>query len=284
MAIKTRNGSRKRTPKPRFITLREAGAMVMNLENPKAAYAEMDASVNRFTRIVYVSRNISRIALMFSILSAAMAAYFWYVQGTVPVWVPVIGAFSLILAIFLHPLSLDKSVVGTLLLPKEPEPIRDLLNRLARGEFAAHVGDDNHAMVDIEDVRTVIADRRADRLLPIEIVQRQCIAANRKIKDVSSKVPIEPMRPGSELVDPQTVDELNKCASGAMLKVNTAYAIILGGGDASEGATLLRQLERRPNAVIRQPDTHYMPVGRLRAFAKKEGIPGVIASPWDAMQ
>jgi hypothetical protein len=284
MALKTGNRSRKRTSKPHFISLRAACAMVMNPENPDAAYAEMDASVNRMARIFQMSWHTSLITLFLSILSAAAAAYYCYAGGKVPLFVIAVGALFLILAILSHPLTLNKTVIGKLILPKEPEAMRDLLNRLARGEFAAHMGDDNHAMVNIEDVRTVIADRRADRLLPTEIARRQSIAANRRIKDISRKLPLEPMRSDAELVDPETIDELNKCASGAMLKLNTAYAIILGHGDATKGAALLRQLERQSNTVIRQPGSQYIQVGGFRAFLKEQRIPGVITAPWDGMR
>ena len=281
---KRSTGATRRPHEPHFITLREAAAMVMSPENPDAAYPELDAATERTARVFVLSQTTSRVLTATALALIALAVLLGVSQGIAETPATLLAAIAttIVLAVLSHPLALRKTLIGKLLLPPEPEPVRDLFNRLARGEFTSHWGDDSHAVVDIADIRTVIADRREDAKLSPDQAERQAKAANRKIRDLSVAIPAQPMQiPDNQIVEPANLDELNAAPSGAYLKINSAMAFIAGGGDPGTGAALLRSLERQSNAIIRQPGSQYMTVGDLRAFLKENEVPGVKPSPWD---
>jgi len=267
---------------PRYITLREAGAMVMNPDNPTASYVEMDRVTGKVARIFLVTQRISYGAAAMAILIAAIYAVSYLIAATPlsPKYAAVFGGVFLCIAVLAHPLTISKTFIGALLIPKGPDGVEDLLDRLGRGEFSAHWGDDGHPMVDIADVRRVIADRKADAALPPSQRCPRPIRGRRPI-DRSLKLKPDPMPDGREIVDPPTLADLNAAPSGAFLKMNTAYAFIIGGGDRTKGEAELRRMERQSNSIIRQPDTHYMEVTSLRAFLKERGYEGIGGSPRD---
>jgi hypothetical protein len=269
---------------PHYISLREAGAILINPANPAAAYAELESAVARTFQVFVKARRISYAAGTIALLSAARCAYYLVGARAVPFSALSAALFALALLIFVgfHPITIRKTLIGRFLVPPAPEPISDLLDRLGRGEFEAHFDDDNQIMVDIADIRTVLADRDADAASPIP---RQQYKARRRTKprDLAIKLKADPMPQGAERVEPANIDALNACPAGAYIRFNDAYAFILGDGDPHEGAALLRRFERQSNSIIRQPGDQYMKVGKLRAFLKKNGYKGVKGSPWDAL-
>jgi hypothetical protein len=269
---------------PHYITLREAGAMLINPANPAAAYAELEAAVERTFQVFVKARRISYAAGTIALLSAARCAY--YLVGTRAVPFSALSAtlFSLALLTFVgfHPFTIRKTVIGRFLVPPEPEPISDLLDRLGRGEFEAHFDGDNQIIVDIADIRTVLADRAADAASPIPRQQHKEPRLT-KPRDLALKLKADSMPQGAERVEPTNIDALNACPPGAYIRFNDAYAFILGDGDPHEGAALLRRFERQSNSIIRQPGDQYMKVGKLRAFLKQNGYKDVKGSPWDAL-
>jgi hypothetical protein len=269
---------------PHYITLREAGAMLINPANPAAAYAELEAAVDRTLQAFHKTRAISYIAGITALVAVATSATFLILTRHLPypgVQAGVLGLAALTSVAF-HPLTVAKTFIGGIIIPPEPEPVRDLLARLGRGEFAAHYGDDNEILVDVEDIKTVIADRAADVALPGSKA-RTTAPRRTKPRDFSGKLNPDPMPAEAEIVDPDTIAQLNECASGAYIKINDAYGFIIGNGDRHKGAAELRRLERQSNSVIRQPGDQYMKVGRLRAFLKEKGQEDIKGSPWDAM-
>lgn len=276
-----KNRHRKR-PKPHYITLREAGAMVMNPDNPHLSYAEIDQITDHVARIYRITRRISygAAAMALAIVVIYAASLLIAASPPAPKYPAVVGGVFLFVALLTHPIAISQTFIGALLIPKGPDAVDDLLDRLGRGEFSTHWGEDGHPMVDIADIRRVIADRQAEAALPPSQQPPRPIRGRRPI-DRSLKLKPDPMPDGVEIVDPATLADLNAAPSGAFLKMNTGYAFIVGGGDRSKGETELRRLERQSNSIIRQPDSHYMRVTSLRAFLKEHGYEGVGGSPWD---
>lgn len=273
---------RKKQPKPRYITLREAGAMVMNPDNPQLSYAEIDQVTNQVAHIYLATRRISYGAAAIAVTIAVMYAASLLIVASPPAlkYAAVLGSVFLCIALLTHPITISKTFVGALLVPKGPEGVEDLMDRLARGELSAHWGDDGHPMVDIADIRLVIADRQAEAALPPSQRPPRPTRHGGPI-DRSLKLEPDPMPDSGEIVDPATLDDLNAAPASAFLRMNTAYAFILGGGDRTKGEAELRRMERQSHSIIRQPDTHYMEVTSLRAFLKEQGYEGVGGSPWD---
>jgi len=276
-----RSKSAQRT-KLEYITLREAGAMVMNPDNPEAAYLELDEAVVKTARIFFVSRRTSRICAVLALASAAISAFTGAAHGatTLTIGFAIMSAASAIFAGLTHEVTLRKTFIGGLVVPRQPEPVSDLMNRLARGEFTAHWGEHNQVMVNIEDIRTVVGDRKREALSPVQAVQG-ANAAQDTIRDLSLDISLSEMDHGAQTVEPATIEELNQAPGSAHMRINAAYAFIFGDGDPLEGAALLRQFERRSNAIIRQPDSQYVLVGDVRKFLKDKQIPGVETSAWD---
>ena len=256
--------------------------MVMNPDNPEAAYLELDEAVVKTARIFFVSRRTSRICAVLALASAAISAFTGAAHGatTLTIGFAIMSAASAIFAGLTHEVTLRKTFIGGLVVPRQPEPVSDLMNRLARGEFTAHWGEDSQVMVNIEDIYTAIEDRKRDALSPVEAL-RSTTAAQGKIRDLSLDIPVGAMEHGAETVEPATIEELNQAPGSAHMRISAAYAFILGDGDPVEGAALLRQLERRSNAIIRQPDSQYVLVGDVRRFLKDKQVPGVETSAWD---
>ena len=273
---------RKPAKRHKTITLREAAAMVMNPDNPQASYPELDRSVERTAQVFRVASLISRLAGAAAVVIAA--GYALYASATHSTPVPVLAATLIALGVLafavFHPLTLRKTFVGAWLLPPEPEPVRDLFDRLARGEFAAKWSEGANPTVSLADVKTVIADRKADAASPRS--RRPAKPPGRtKIRNLQMDLKLQAPLPDADFVEPASLEELNACRGHSLVKINTAYSFILGGGDPQEGAALLRRLERESNSIIRQPDSQYVKVGDLRGFLKKQGYAGVGGSPWD---
>lgn len=256
--------------------------MVMNPDNPEASYAEIDRVTDQVARINLVTQRISYGAAAMAVAIAVIyaASLLIAVSPPAPKYAAVLSGVFLCIALMTHPTTVSKTFVGALIIPKGPDGIEDLLDRLGRGEFSSHWGDDGHPMVDIADIRLVIADRKAEAALPPSQRPPRPIRRGRPV-DRSLKLKPDPMPEAREIVDPATLAELNAAPASAFMRMNTAYAFILGGGDRVKGEAELRRMERQSNSIIRQPDTHYMAVTSLRAFLKEQGYEGAGGSPWD---
>ena len=259
-----------------LITLRDAAALIMNPDNPEASYGEIDRQVDETAKwIMRYYRTSYGAAGMVVVIALMSVVYYAFWDNEINWHYSVFSmGIAAVISLFFFPPIIGRAFYGRWIVPKPNPQMKDLMNRLARGEFDAKWGDDNTIMVNINDINAVIEEQKDPYYQYVSRRPARSMAMNLKLKNM----PVD-----ANCVDPKSLEELASCASGDYVSINTIYAFILGNGDRIEGEKLLRKYEREGDMIIRQPNSQCIQVGSARKQLKGQGILSAGGSPWDGV-